>query len=316
MAEKSICYWMPSNNADQGLTISAIDTNLCTHIVFSFLKIDSSGEIVYETRTPSFVKSQLKEMRAKSSKVKIMIAFGGWDEKLKKPWSELASSKKSRQNFANNVYELLESNSVHGVDIDWEFPDVSDRSNFVALIKSLKDRLGSKFSVSCAIGAGAEMINNNYDVREVFKHSDFVNVMTYSLHGSWEGKTGLHSALYSGPADKSDRNVHDTIQALLNQGAIKNKIILGIPAYAAAFKLSDNSKNEIGSPATAGVSETEPHFRDVCNRIKKMTYKFDDNQKSSYAYQGSLWFSFDDVRSVKFKAEYINENELGGAMFW
>jgi GH18 family chitinase len=34
-----------------------------------------------------------------------------------------------------------------------------------------------------------------------FRYLDFINVMTYDLHGSWDGVTGENSPLYAGTAD-------------------------------------------------------------------------------------------------------------------
>ena len=36
---------------------------------------------------------------------------------------------------------------------------------------------------------------------------DFVGVMTYDLHGSWETKTGLHSPLFSATEEEDMLNI-------------------------------------------------------------------------------------------------------------
>ena len=35
-----------------------------------------------------------------------------------------------------------------------------------------------------------------------------------------------------------------------------------------------------------------------------------------YAYKGNQWVGYDTIDYVKMKANFINNNELGGAMFW
>ena len=35
-----------------------------------------------------------------------------------------------------------------------------------------------------------------------------------------------------------------------------------------------------------------------------------------YAYKGTEWVGFDNVKSIKLKTEYIIDNNLGGAMIW
>lgn len=44
--------------------------------------------------------------------------------------------------------------------------------------------------------------------------------------------------------------------------------------------------------------------------------RWQENQKVPYAYRGDQWVSFENVRSMTAKAEYIRDNKLGGAMFW
>jgi GH18 family chitinase len=43
---------------------------------------------------------------------------------------------------------------------------------------------------------------------------------------------------------------------------------------------------------------------------------FNEEQKVPYAYKGAEWVSFDNIKSIKLKAEYIMDNNLGGAMVW
>ena len=52
-----------------------------------------------------------------------------------------------------------------------------------------------------------------------FRYLDFINVMTYDLHGSWESVTGENTPLYVGPADKT------TYQRNLNVVSISVQLI-------------------------------------------------------------------------------------------
>ena len=35
-----------------------------------------------------------------------------------------------------------------------------------------------------------------------------------------------------------------------------------------------------------------------------------------YAFKGNQWVGYDDISMAAIKAQYIHDNELGGAMFW
>lgn len=41
-----------------------------------------------------------------------------------------------------------------------------------------------------------------------------------------------------------------------------------------------------------------------------------EDEQGPYAYKGTQWVGFDTVQSAKVKAEYIKNQNLGGAMFW
>lgn len=282
------------------------------------MEIDGNGGISYQTRTQNFVANSLSQLRARSSTIKIIAAFGGYNEALLGAWSNIARNANTRSNFANNVYNFLAANNIDGVDIDWEYPnfqsDVGEKPNFVALLQALKQKMGSRFSVSTAIGAGQWRTGLSYDIRGIFENCDFVNLMTYDMHGGWEGKTGFQSALFRGPSDDTPSNVHESVMLLLNAGIDRSKLIVGIPAYGYAFKLT-TSNNGIGAPA---VADPAISYREICQRIRggSLSYRWEDTQKVPYAFGGGLWVSFEDLPSVVYKAKYIADMGLGGAMFW
>lgn len=182
-------------------------------------------------------------------------------------------------------------------------------------MKTLKETLNSDLSVSIALGTGKWRTDLSYDIPSVFDSVDFVNVMAYDLHGRWNDKTGIHGALYPSPLDPTDANVDYCVNLLLNQGVAKEKLIMGIPCYGITFKLIDPSQNGVGAPAVGDGSMT---FPEICSALStgELEYRYDDDQKVPYAFGGSKWVGFEDVKSVTEKANYIRNLDLGGAMFW
>lgn len=139
--------------------------------------------------------------------------------------------------------------------------------------------------------------------------------MSYDLHGGWERTTGLHSAMYRSSLDNTPLNVHDSVRLLLDKGVAKDKLIVGIPAYGRSFRLADPNRNGVGAPASGLAT---PKFFEICPRVnsRSLTYVFENTQRVPYAFAGTEWIGYDDVRSVTEKANYIKSNGLGGAMFW
>ena len=110
----------------------------------------------------------------------------------------------------------------------------------------------------------------------------------------------------------------------LEKGAPREKLILGIPTYGRTFLLSSSSKSTPGSSAkgtgNAGRFTREAgflSFYEICEKIKRnWTRVYDKEQKVPYIYKKTEWVSYDDVNSIKLKARYLMDMDLGGAMFW
>jgi chitinase len=205
-------------------------------------------------------------------------------------------------------------------DIDWEYPNYQenrpqDKENFNLLLRQLRSTLGSAHLLTVAIGAGQWRSDLSYDIPTIFATVDFVNVMTYDLHGSWGTITGIHGALFSGPNDNTASNVDASVRFLLSKGIDRSKIMMGIAAYGISFVLVDVNRNGVGAPATAG---NFSNYIDLCQLINSGHYntRWESDQRVPYAFRGSDWVGYENVRSVTEKANYINSQNLGGGMVW
>lgn len=222
-------------------------------------------------------------------------------------------SSKLFQNF--NLKTILKLS-----DIDWEYPNhhgnrYQDKENFNLLLKTLKATLGSTYTVSVAIGAGQWRSDQSYDIPTIFSTVDFVNLMSYDLHGSWNNRTGIHGALFSSALDYTASNVDASVKFLLNKDVQRSKIIMGVAAYGVSFKLNNVNQNGVGAPATGGGTA---NYNQICLLVNSRHYNdhWDNDQKVPYAFKDTDWIGYENVRSVTEKASYINNQRLGGAMFW
>lgn len=204
-----------------------------------------------------------------------------------------------------NFREYPNNDEKHGQDV----------KNFVLLLQELKLKLGTEYLLSVAIGAGEWRSGVSYDIPAIFETVDFVNLMSYDLHGGWESTTGIHTALYAGPQDDTVWNVDAAVKFLLQKRIPREKLILGIATYGNAFKLKDSKNNGVGAPATG---DGNLKYHEICSKIKSgsLEDRWEDTQKVPYAFGGSKWVGYDNIRSVEIKAKYIDDKGLGGAMFW
>ncbi|CAO1336623.1 unnamed protein product, partial [Diamesa serratosioi] len=145
--------------------------------------------------------------------------------------------------------------------------------------------------------------------------------MSYDLHGVWDGKTGINAPLYAGPDTNKQLNVDASVNFWLSKGCPSEKIIVGIPTYGRSFTLANPSNNGINAAinggGTAGPFTRQAGmlgYNEIC--VNKWPRKWESQQKVPYAVKGNQWVGYDDVESVKLKCNYINQKNLGGAMFW
>lgn len=159
------------------------------------------------------------------------------------------------------------------------------------------------------LGVGFERTKFSYDIPAIFAVADFVNIKAFNLRGKGDEKTGIHTAIYDGVI----HSVHYCVTNLTKLGAPSSKMNLGIATHGNAFKLIDSSAFKIGAPAIfAGTMK----YNEICKRVKDGSLKnvYDITPKATYAYGGSDWVGYEDVRSLKEKANYIVNNIMGGAM--
>lgn len=103
-------------------------------------------------------------------------------------------------------------------------------------------------AISCS--ALKSRIDVSYEIKKIVDLVDFINLIAYDLHGSWESVTGFHTALYA-RKDQSDqtKNVNWAVGYWLQNGCPREKLILGLAFYGRGYKLVNPMVNEIGSPS-------------------------------------------------------------------
>ena len=271
-------------------------------------------------------------MKSQNPNVKLMAAAGGWNLGSA-VFSQLAANATTRVNFAKNVVAFLRLHKFDGFDLDWEYPaqrdgnPITDKINFVLLLKELKTALGlAGYLLSIAAASPAASAYSSYDIPNVAANVDFVNLMTYDLHGSWDQKTGIHAALYAHPTETTSYqrqlNVDSCVQYWLTQGTPREKLIVGIPMYGRTMTLSNPTQNGIGAsisgPGLAGKYTNQETgflgYNEICEN--KWPRIWQSTQQVPYASNGDQWVGYDDVESVTTKSNYILKNNLGGAMIW
>ncbi|NXQ49208.1 CHIA chitinase, partial [Catharus fuscescens] len=109
-----------------------------------------------------------------------------------------------------------------------------------------------------------------------------------------------------------------------SNGAPAEKLLVGFPTYGKSFTLQDPSNTAVGAPAS-GPGPAGPYTREagtlayyeICSLLSSgATQAWDEPQDVPYAYKGSEWIGYDNIKSFSLKVDWLKKNNFGGAMVW
>lgn len=217
------------------------------------------------------------------------------------------------------------------MDLDWEYPaqrngTAEDKPLFSKLCQEMKvefEALG--LILSAAVAGGQKNVDISYEVAEISKHLDFLNIMSYDLHGSWEETTAHHTDTDPNK-DSSGLSVYNSIDYWIKKGADPKKIVLGLATYGRTWQLSNPCNWQLGSKTKkiGGAKGKYTGERGLLAyyEICKMNFQNRVCTKSSsvhapYGTDGRDFVAYDDEESIAHKvAQLAKAKQLKGVMYW
>ncbi|XP_041371550.1 proteoglycan 4-like [Gigantopelta aegis] len=364
---KRVCYytnWSQYRKQPARFFPFNIDPFLCTHLIFAFAKVDYNGHLApYEWNDIQYphLYKQFTGLKTKNPHLKTLLAVGGWTHGSR-PFTDMAKTKVGRQSFIDHAIQYLRTHNFDGLDLDWEYPanrgsPKEDRKRFSELVMELKaafideaSRTGKeRLLLAAAVAAGVKIAESAYEVTIINKYLDFINVMSYDLHGSWSKTLGINAPLYPDPDNQDPKGglsvssfgfQDNIVKDWLRMGATRDKLVVGIAMYGRSFTLCSGSQVNVGDK-NCGPGKPAPFTREkgfisyyeviiilvfvsedpvtIKDRLKNgWTRVWSSSQMVPYAYSAKekQWVGYDDIQSVQLKAQYIKQNKLAGAMMW
>ncbi|KAH3763748.1 chitinase 2 [Pelomyxa schiedti] len=336
------CRYTPSN----------VDASHITHINYAFAVITPQFTVTnYEWDDFDFY-TQIQALKTQYPALKTLISIGGWNFNYNEPtkhyFSSMAETSSNRQVFIQSAIKYARDhgfdgfstslNSIQfshqkGIDIDWEYPAFPDQGgrpqdtpNFTLLLKELRaaidaEHAANKLLLTIAAPAGEAKIQL-LQVNQFHQYLDWINLMTYDLHGSWDNVVGPHTALHS----TDGLSIDHAVQLYLSAGVPSEKLILGLAAYGRTWTLAQSSTSAtrygaaaIG-PGTAGVCTQEGGFLssfEIDAFVKGgATSAVDSSTTTAFAFKGNQFVTYDTLDTHHTKTLYLCQKQLGGAMFW
>jgi chitinase len=346
------------------MTVGMIPWDKVTVINHAFFKIGNDFKLVTTDEWADFQKefehskglpwsndrghfAEYKYYKSQYPNVKVLVSVGGWTCSDK--FHEMAATSEKRSIFVNSIVDFLKQYPfIDGVDLDWEYPGFDrgdgtpygpeDGNNYITLLKEIREayeKSGLKDKMlTIALPAGYDKIKLA-DPSQLNKYVDFINLMTYDIHGAWDKISGHQSPLYMNPFDKSPTspvdvknkyNVDYVVKLLTIQYKIPGyKLNIGSPYYSQGWKVDTKTGHKgmfadvIGSAPGSLAPGQYPYFTLEKMEQDKAYKKFRDPfSKVPWLYNPTegYVYTYEDERSVAAKCDYVNWNGLGGIMVW
>jgi chitinase len=342
-ARRTIGYYQGGNVYSEDRTCNRItpdDIKLdYTHLFWVIAEIDPGDFHVFpadpidESLYASFT------VLSTTSQVQTWISIGGFDFTTRNPhaWSDMVSTSENRHAFINSLVAFLNHHGFQGVDLDWEYPTDDKRggrpADMMNLIQLLADMRANpsfrdKFGISVALPPDLWYLQH-YDAKELLRNANFLGVMSYDLHSTWDA-----DLFQGGNVVLGHTNIHDIDRDLtplwhnLDIGDME-KINFGLALYGRGYTLADPSCGrtdgtcyfEGGSkPGACTGTEGVMSLTEIQALMKakglKPTPLGDGTTTMKQISWDDQWMGFDDHESIREKISYASAHRVGGTISW
>ena len=275
--------------------------------------------------------------------VDLMASIGGWS--MCKHFPEMAKDENKKAKFIAGCKELI-ALGFDGIDIDWEYPGAfkgmnfeggnEDYVNFTNLMRDIRAAIGPDKKLTAAFSCSPEKLAG-FQWSELNKYMDHYNIMSYDIAGGWSDITGHNSPLY---AHEGQLSWDNTFKYLLSLEIASEKINMGVAFYGRGVNTNGTAAlgtqtlkryepNDFGissppdGPLTTAADYTnwlgyygQPDYRYIMKNKTGWNYHWDDIAKVPYMTKENYFLSYDNERSVQYKADYVVDNNIGGVIIW
>ncbi|MBZ9625569.1 hypothetical protein G9F71_022330 [Clostridium sp. FP2] len=292
---------------------------------------------------------------------KVLVSVGGWTRG--ENFHAMAMTAQTRKVFTDSVVAFLKQYPfIDGIDIDWEYPGIDrkadlndqydkgcpggpeDKVNYTLLLQDIRAAYnanglsGKMLTVAAAAGYDKMAL---VEPSKYEKYLDYMNVMTYDIHGAWELTTNHQAALYVNPADPSGTTPTDLKNKYTSDYAMKayrdiykispSKLNMGSPFYSRGWKGVKPGPNGDGLYQSATGAYTgsidnpsSPGGQEPWFKLKQLETTpgwnkyYDTKANAVYLYNASKgeFLTYEDEKTLNDRCDYVNANGYGGMLIW
>ncbi|KAJ6523143.1 hypothetical protein DFH09DRAFT_1421136, partial [Mycena vulgaris] len=326
---KSTVSTEPPNRLLRGLGGDAISAETLTHINFAFALISNSFNVIEMSAGDTDLWKRTTALKSRNPTLKVYLSIGGWtfnDPPTSRIFSELAASSANTQTFISSVLRVFEAYGFDGLDVDWEYPAANDRGgvpadtkNYVTFMAAVKKAFSGPGYGLTFTAPSSYWYLQHFDLPGLLEHADWVNVMTYDLHGFWDGKD-----IWIGPIVGAHTNLTEIDEAFKlywRVGVDPKQMVMGFGFYGRSFTLASSDCTEPGctwqSGGNAGPCSGQSGILISGSSASVVLPVFDEDAGVKYVvWDSEQWVSYDDAESFAVKMNYANDHCIGGSMIW
>jgi chitinase len=346
-----IGYWETWVGKVKGCGEKKPDVNIplgsLTHVNAAFAYIEpETFEIVemYDeaNRDATFVPIQdykaVANIKTRAPKLKVWLSLGGWtfsdnDTRWQEVWSDMTSKPLNRLNFVDNLERFMKTHGFDGVDLDWEYPTAPDRrgkpddgANYLELMKDIRSAWtnnGRSWGLSFTAPASYWYMKH-FPIEEMAEVVDFVNLMTYDMHGQWDARSAqIGNRIY---AHTNMSEIKDALQLLWRNNVPAEKVNLGLGFYGRTYTLEDPQCDRPGcrfskggNPGECTGTEGYLSYAEIKSMLERTgaTPIHDNETMTKYVrFDNNQWVGYDDPETIKQKVDYANQVGFRGLFIW
>ncbi|KAI0751174.1 glycoside hydrolase family 18 protein [Daedaleopsis nitida] len=228
-------------------------------LYFAFAVPNSSSGISFDSGSTSTLKTLVSSAHSSGKGTKVVLSIGGWGGSTY--FSQAMSSSANRTTFVNACVSAVNTYSLDGIDIDWEYPNESgagnphssaDAANLLSFFKSLRTALGSSKIISAAVTPLPWTGSNGSPLTDVSAYASvmtYANIMNYDTWGA-SSNPGPNAPLGNlcGNSSLPQYSAQAALSQWTKAGFPASKLVLGLPLYGYVSQSTKTTLHQIALP--------------------------------------------------------------------
>lgn len=317
-----------------------IPLDVVTNIFYAFFNVDpNTGNLVPSDRWADIdipfqspydpnqkmngLLARFFEIKQRNRHVKVSISIGGWSNSQN--FKKGVNTPDKLNNFVASALHTMSTFGFDGIDLDWEYPENKKQAGSLLQImrnlrfgmRELEKKRGldeDSYLLTIASPAFEEKLHD-FHVEAMDKYLSFWNLMTYDFAGAWSEKASYHCNLYK--KKSNELCADDSVKYFTSRGIDPSKLTLGMANYGRSFtKTSGYGTKFVG--VGKGSSDEDGIWNYNKLPLPGAKEEYDPKAAVAFSYneKTKTFVSYDNVDSVKVKAQYVIDKGLGGGMWW